>query len=92
MTEDRIIEPVAVATPSRVGGLHVLSIQDATGFRDDGRVNSLVGHATIAVDAEQGMLPGLLDAELVERGEDDPEPPPGWSFRDHQSCRWMRRW
>lgn len=89
VTEDRIIEPVAAATSSRVGGLHVLSIQDTTSFRDDGRGNSLVGHATIAVEAEQGALLGLLDAELIERREDDPEPAPGRSFRARQSYRWM---
>ena len=48
---DRIIGPVAVATPSRVGGLHVPSIRDTTGFRDDGRGNG-IGHATMAVEAE----------------------------------------
>ena len=89
VTEERIIEPVAAATSSRVGGLHVLSIQDTTSFRDDGRGNGLVGHATIAVEAEQGTLLGLLDAQLIERREDDPEPAPGRSFRDRQSYRWM---
>jgi len=84
-----MIEPVAAATSSRVGGLHVLSVQDTTGFRDDGRGHGLVGHATIAVEAEQGALLGLLDAELIERREDDPEPAPGRSFRARRSCRWM---
>ena len=69
VTENRIIVAVAAATSSRVGGLHVLSIQDTTSFRDDGRGNSLVGHATIAVAAEQGALLGLLDAELIARGK-----------------------
>ena len=89
VSEDRIIGPVAVATPSHVGGLHVLSIRDTTGFRYDGRGNGLVGHATMAVEAEQGTLPGLPDAGLIERGEDDPKPPPGRPFRDRRSCRWM---
>ena len=89
VSEERIIEPVAAATSSRVGGLHVLSIQDTTSFRDDGRGNGLVGHATIAVEAERGTLLGLLDAELIERREDDPEPAPGRAFRDRQSYRWM---
>lgn len=51
--------------------------------------NSLAGHATMAVEAEQGTLPGLPDAGLIERGEDDPKPPPGRPFRDRRSCRWM---
>ncbi len=82
----------AAATPSCVKGLHVLSIQNATGFRDDGRGNGLVGHATIAVEAERGALLGLLDAGLVERREDDPEPALGQAFGDRQGCRWMRPW
>ena len=89
VTEDRIIEPVAAATSSRVGGLHVLSIQDTTRFRDDGRGNGLVGHATIAVKAEQGTLLGILVAQLIERREHDPEPATGRSFRDRRSYRWM---
>ena len=88
MSEDRIIEPV-VATSSRVGGLHVLSIPDTTSFRDDGHGNSLVGHATLAVAAEQGPLLGLLDAQLMERREEDPKPAPGRFFRERQSDRWM---
>ncbi len=32
---------------------------------------------------------GLLDAQLMERREDDPKPAPGRSFRARQSCRWM---
>ena len=89
VTEDRIIKPVVAATSSRVGGLHVLSIPDTTSFRDDGRGNSLVGHATLVVVAEQGPLLGLLDAQLMERREEDPKPSPGRSFRDRQSFRWM---
>ena len=89
VSADRIIEPAAVTTSSRVGGLHVLSIQDATSFRDDGRGTRLVGHATLAVAAEQGTLLGLLDAPLMERREEDPKPAPGCSFRDRQSYRWM---
>ncbi|MCY3674123.1 MAG: hypothetical protein OXH65_10160 [Paracoccaceae bacterium] len=77
VSEDKLIDPVAAATSSRVGGLHVLSIQDTTSFRDDGRGNGLVGHATIAVEAERGALLGLLDTELIERREDDPEPVSG---------------
>ena len=89
VSEERIIEPAVAATSSRVAGLHVLSIQDTTSFRDDGRGNSLVGHATIAVEAEQGTLLGLLDGQLIERHQDDPELPSGRSFCDRQSCRWM---
>ena len=89
VTEDRIIAPAAVTTSSRGGGLHVLSIPETTSFRDDGRGHGLVGHATLAVEAEQGTLLGLLDAQLMERREEDPKPAPGRSFRERQSYRWM---
>lgn len=79
VSEDRIIKPV-VATSSRVGGLHVLLIQDTTSFRDDGRGHGLVGYATLAVEAERGIPLGLLDAPLIERREDDPKPAPGRSL------------
>ena len=49
--------------------------------------NSLVVHATLAVEAERGTLLGLLDAPLMERREEDPKPAPGRSFRDRQSYR-----
>ena len=81
VTEDRIIEPAAVTTSSSVGGLHILSIPDTTSFRDDGRGHGLVGHTMLAVEAEQGTLLGLLDAQLMERREEDSKPAPGRSFR-----------
>ena len=65
-----MIDPVVAATSSRVKGLHVLLIHDTTCFRDDSCGNSLVGHASIAVAAEQGALLGLLDTKLIERRED----------------------
>ncbi len=64
VSEDRIIKPVVAATSSRVGGLHVLLIQDTTSFRDDGRGNSLVGHATLAVAAEQGRPFGSVGCPI----------------------------
>lgn len=89
MSEDRIIKPVVAATSSRVGGVHVLSIPETTSLCVDGRGHGLVGHTTLAVEAERGTLLGLLDAQLMERREDDPKPAPGRSFRDRQSFRWM---
>ena len=67
VTVEKIVDRAAAGTASRVAGLDVLAIQDRTGFRDDGLGNSLVGHATIAVEGEQGALPGLVDARVIER-------------------------
>ncbi len=74
VTADRIIAPVAVTTSSRVGGVHVLSIPETTSLCVDGRGHGLVGHATLAVEAERGTLLCLLDSKLMERREDDPKP------------------
>ena len=51
----------------RVAGRHVLAIQDTTSLRDDGDKQSLNLHPTIAVDATDGALLGLLSAALLER-------------------------
>ncbi len=67
VTVEKIVERAASGTASRVAGLDVLAIQDTTSFRDDGLGNSLVGHVTIAVEAEHGALLGLVDARLIER-------------------------
>jgi hypothetical protein len=51
----------------RVAGRHVLAIQDSTSLRDDGDKQGLYLHPTIAVDAADGALLGLLSAALLER-------------------------
>jgi hypothetical protein len=52
---------------ARVAGRHVLAIQDTTSLRDDGKKHSLHLHPTIAVDAADGALLGLLSAAVLER-------------------------
>src|SRR3954452_1408273 len=51
----------------RVAGRHILAIQDSTSLRDDGDKQSLYLHPTIAVDAADGALLGLLTAAMLER-------------------------
>jgi hypothetical protein len=51
----------------RVAGRHILAIQDTTSLHDDGDKHSLNLHPTIAVDATDGALLGLLSADLLER-------------------------
>ena len=61
-------EMVATArghTKSRIAGRHVLAIQDTTSLRDDGKKLSLQLHPTIAVDAADGALLGLVDAVFL---------------------------
>ena len=89
MTVKKIVE-TARKTPSRgVEGLHILAVQDTTSFRDDGSGNSLVGHATIAVEAEQGTLLGAVDMQLIERSGGGKKPPPNRPLREKESYRWI---
>ena len=67
VTAEKIVEWAASGTASRVAGLDILAIQNTTSFRGDGPGNSFAGHATIAVEPEQGALPGLVDARIIER-------------------------
>ncbi len=89
VTVDKIAKQAARGTASRVQGLHILAIQDTTSFRDDGSGNSLVGHATIAVEAEKGALLGLVDMQFFERFGDQPKPPRNRPLCDKQSQRWL---
>ncbi len=58
VTVEEIVSLAARGAASRVAGKHILAIQDTTSMHDDGKGNSLVGDATIAVEAEHGTLPG----------------------------------
>ena len=89
VTAEKIVERAAAGTASRVAGLDVLAIQDTTSFRDDGLGNSLVGHATIAVEAEQGALLGLVDARLIERHGGGGKGAKGRALCDKESQRWL---
>ena len=89
VTAEKIVERAAAGTASRVAGLDVLAIQDTTSFRDDGLGNSLVGHATIAVEAEQGALLGLLDARIIERHGGGGKGAKGRALCDKESQRWL---
>ena len=63
--------------------------RDTTSFRDDGSGNSLVGHSTIAVEAEHGALLGLIDAQIIERSGSGERLPRKRALRDKQSQRWI---
>ena len=89
VTVEKIVEQALLDTASRVDGLHILAIQDTTSFRDDGSGNSLVGHSTIAVEAEHGGLLGLIDAQIIERSGSGERLPRKRALRDKQSQRWI---
>ena len=73
----------------RVAGRHILAIQDTTSLRDDGDQHSLHLHPTMAVDAADGALLGLLSADLLER---DGQPKAHCNKRgldEKESRRWV---
>ncbi len=89
VTVKKIVEKAGKVTSGRVDGLHVLAIQDTTSFRDDGSGNCIVGHATIAVEAEQGTLLGAVDMQLIERSGGRKKPPKNRPLREKESYRWL---
>lgn len=62
-----MIATACVHTKGLVASRHILAIQDTTTLRDDGNQCSLNLHPTIAVDAEDGALLGLVHAVLLAR-------------------------
>ena len=86
---NEIVDKAAMTTSGRVDGLHILAIPDTTSFRDDGSGHSLVGHATIAVEAEPGTLLGAVDRPRIERSGGGPNPPKNRPLRDKESHRWL---
>ena len=89
VTVEKIVDQAASGTASRVSGLDVLAIQDTTSFRDDGLGNSLVGHATIAVEGERGALLGLVDTQIIERQGGRDKGAKGRALGDKESQRWI---
>lgn len=85
-------EMVATAvrrTAARVSARHVLAIQDTTSLRDDGKQRSLHLHATIAVDASDGSLIGLADAQFLRRTGGKRAHTQRRAFEDKESRRWL---
>jgi hypothetical protein len=75
-------------TAGQVSGRPILAIQDTTTLRDDGRTNSLLLHPTIAVDADDGALLGLVDAVVLRRNGGKKHTRKQRAFADKQSRRW----
>jgi hypothetical protein len=74
---------------ARVAGRHVLAIQDTTSLRDDGKRQSLYLHPTMAVDAADGALLGLLSADLLERDGRPKEHCNKRCLEEKESRRWV---
>ena len=91
VTPGEMIATAAARTAGLVKGRHILAIQDTTSLRDDGKKRSLQLHPTIAVDATDGALLGLVHAELLRRsGANGNAATIGRSPRRKASAGWMR--
>jgi hypothetical protein len=90
VTPEEMIGTACAHTKSLVAGRHILAIQDTTTLRDDGNRRSINLHPTIAVDAGNGALLGLVHAELLIRdgaaGEVHCNKRP---FEEKESRRWL---
>jgi hypothetical protein len=85
-----MVAQAAAATAVRLGGLHVLAVQDTTTLRDDGKDCSLALHATLAVEAEGGAVLGLLGAETLHRTGGQKRRRNSRPFAAKESARWLR--
>lgn len=90
VTVEEIVTSAAARTAGRVAGHHVLAIQDTTDVRVDADNRGIVLHPTIAVDASEGTLLGLVHAELLGRTGGAREHRKKRAFADKQSRRWLR--
>ena len=77
-------------TACLVRNRHILAIQDTTTLRDDGDQRSTVLHPTIAVDADQGSLLGLVHAEVLRREGGRRAERKRLAFTEKESHRWLR--
>ena len=67
VTPDEMIETALAHTSTLVSGRHVLAIEDTTSLRDDGKDSGHYLHPTIAVDANDGTLLGVVAASFLLR-------------------------
>jgi len=84
-----IVEEACLGTFERVSGRHILAIQDTTSLRDDGAGRSIVAHPTIALDAVDGALLGLVHADFIVRKGGLKASRKARGFAERQSHRWL---
>jgi hypothetical protein len=91
VTPGEMVQTARADTLARVRGRHVLAIQDTTSLRDASNTSkrSLHLHPTIAVDAADGSLLGLVDATFLHRSGDKQETRKQRPFADKESRRWL---
>jgi hypothetical protein len=89
VTPQEMVAHARAHTARLVADRHILAIQDTTTLRDDGNLRSLNLHPTIAVDAGDGGLLGLVDAVFLSRAGGKKRLRAKRSFADKESRRWL---
>jgi len=74
---------------ARVGGRHVLAIQDTSALRVDEKGVGLSFHPVIAVDADEGAVLGLIDNFFLSRTGGERASRRQRDFADKDSLRWL---
>lgn len=91
VTPGEMIETARARTLARVEGRHILAIQDTTSLRDASNTSgcSLQLHPTIAVDATDNTLIGLIEAQFLKRSGGQRATKRSRPFEQKQSRRWL---
>jgi len=90
VNETEMVSAAGGRTAGRVAGRHILAIQDTTTIRErpaEGR--SVVLHPTIAVDADNEALLGLVHAEVLSRSGGGRRTRKARGVNAKQSGRWL---
>jgi len=86
---DEMVATARERTAGLVKGRHILAIQDTTTLRDDGKQRSLNLHPTIAVDAHDGALLGLVEAVFLSHSGGKKRLCKKRPFAEKESRRWL---
>lgn len=89
VTSKEMFATAGARTARLVNGRPILAIEDTSTLRDDGKKNSLLVHPTIAVDAENGALYGLVHAEFLHRRGGKKASRKKRPFAKKESRRWL---
>lgn len=89
VTVRAMLEAAFAGTASRVGGRHVLAIQDTTSVRVGADGLGLSVHPLIAADAASGCVLGLVDAVFLDRRGGARGRRTERDFTDKDSRRWL---
>lgn len=89
VTVDEMIGTARERTLARVGGRHVLAIQDTSSLRVDEKGVGLSFHPVIAMDAVDGTVLGLIDSFFLNREGGVKATRNQRDFQDKDSRRWL---